>query len=105
MKQHDIGETPCQSMPPAVFDKVDIIDSREGLEACRGCSAKLACLLAVDPFRSYYDGIAGGYVWVDGRVKEWSAVEIDTIGDYYATLPANRTIPVIEAPAQDALPF
>lgn len=103
MNPPDITAAVCRELPPGLFDVTSPIDTRPGLETCATCTVKVECLRAVDPWRSYYDGIAGGYVWQDGRVREWSVKENDTIAAYYATIPSRPALPDIVDPNQETI--
>lgn len=37
---------------------------------CDGCPVKDLCLKEINPAKYHYDGVAGGFVWVNGRPLE-----------------------------------
>lgn len=61
-------ETPaCQDTNPDYFDMDFMYPA--ALAICEPCPVKLWCLRQVDPARSYFDGVAGGHVWYEGKVQ------------------------------------
>lgn len=55
----------CAGINPAFFDDPQFYQA--GLEVCVECPAKLWCLNQVDPVNNWYDGVAGGVAWKDGK--------------------------------------
>jgi hypothetical protein len=99
------GPAPCRQFPAEAFDMVEYPLTDLGLSVCEGCTQKVECLKLVDPLRSYFDGIAGGYVWKDGSINEWSVKETESLEGYFATMPQRRTLPVVQPLPQDTLDF
>lgn len=99
------GPAPCRDLPSGLFDMVEWPDAELGLSACQTCTMKVECLKLVDPLRSYFDGIAGGYVWIDGNIKQWSVKETETLEAYLDAIPQGRRRPEVEAIEQDTLTF
>ncbi len=99
------GPAPCRDLPSGIFDMVEWPDAELGLSTCETCPMRVECLKLVDPLRSYYDGICGGYVWIEGNIKDWSVKETDSLDAYFAAIPQGRRLPVVEALEQDTLTF
>ena len=88
------GPAPCRDLPSGLFDMVEWPDAELGLSTCQTCTMKVECLKLVDPLRSYFDGICGGYVWIEGNIKDWSVKETDSLDAYFAAIPQGRRLPV-----------
>ena len=58
----------CVDMSASIFDAVIGPDVDEALKACRVCPVVVECELFVRPKKSFFDGVCGGKVWVDGVV-------------------------------------
>jgi hypothetical protein len=39
----------------------------EAIKVCNGCSVRRECLEVISPYQSFFDGVAGGFLWKDGR--------------------------------------
>ena len=61
----------CEGADPVVFDQTDWQNTTLGLSICERCPVRAWCLETVDPAQGNFDGIAGGHIWVDGKIK-WS---------------------------------
>lgn len=59
---------------------------KQALKICDGCPVKLDCLKWVDPANSFYDGVAGGYVWGKGRPKFMEGREDKTLLAYMVSI-------------------
>lgn len=71
----------CEGTDPTIFDQTDWQNTNLGISICERCPVRAWCLETVDPARGNFDGIAGGHVWVDGKIK-WS-IPGDTIATNY----------------------
>lgn len=58
---------PCRNANPKLFDAVTIQTAQEALDYCRGCNLWDDCSHYVKPSTSYYDGVAAGAVWENGK--------------------------------------
>lgn len=58
----------CQGEDPYIFDNEWTYGMALGM--CEECPVRLWCLRQVDPARSYFDGVAGGHVWKEGRPQD-----------------------------------
>lgn len=63
-----VSQAPCNGADPKLFDATTTDEDLSGLEFCRTCTLWSACEEFVNPSESYFDGIAVGAVWKDGRV-------------------------------------
>jgi hypothetical protein len=61
----------CEGADPTIFDQTDWQNTNIGISICERCPVRAWCLETVDPARGNFDGIAGGHVWIDGKIK-WS---------------------------------
>lgn len=96
----------CLGLEPKFFDAKTWDASLVGLNACWSCTVRYECLRLVDPARNYYDGIAGGYVWVEGVLREWSIHgDIEPLKPYYASLGMALTLPEVTDPRQEEIGF
>lgn len=71
----------CEGADPTIFDQTDWQSTGIGLSICETCPVRAWCLETVDPAKGNFDGIAGGHVWIDGRIK-W-AIPADPIATNY----------------------
>jgi hypothetical protein len=71
----------CEGADPTVFDQTHFQNTSLGLGMCERCPVRAWCLETVDPANGNFDGIAGGHVWVDGKIK-W-AIPGDEIATNY----------------------
>jgi hypothetical protein len=65
----------CAAESPKAFDTTNWLNA-PALEICRNCPVKDLCLETVSPVRTFFDGIAGGFLWLNGRalIKEYLAL-------------------------------
>ncbi len=63
-----VMQAPCRDMEPKIFDATTAEDGLAGLEVCRSCPLWSDCEKYIAPAESYYDGIAAGAIWKDGRI-------------------------------------
>ena len=82
----------CETQFPDLFDAFYKAEALPALAICRTCEYQVECLKQVNPAESNYDGIAGGYVWTNGKVKDWSIFD-DSHLVAYRTWLAARKIP------------
>lgn len=70
-----LRDASCINEDPKAFDTVNWLNA-EALEICRDCPVQDLCLETVNPIRTFYDGIAGGFLWLNGRalVNEYLAL-------------------------------
>ena len=68
----------CANEHPKAFDTTNWLNA-PALEICRECPVKDICLEIVNPARASFDGIAGGFLWFNGRalIKEYLALKAD----------------------------
>lgn len=59
-------EAVCQS-EEALFSSPEITDILAAITICHPCPVKYECLQILDPFKTFFDGVAGGFHWKDGR--------------------------------------
>lgn len=62
-----IDRANCRNSDPELFENEWLYD--QALALCQTCPVRLWCLQRVDPIRGFFDGVAGGFIWVDGKVK------------------------------------
>lgn len=85
----------CEGMDPLIFDIPEFAPT--AIDACNDCKVRAWCLKQVDPAKNYYDGVAGGHQWLDGRIlHRWSDPDKDQIVQLYlgskrrkANMPVN----------------
>lgn len=65
-----LDDAACRGLPPQVFDGKTHEDVNAALATCHGCRCKRACNLWMRPGRTFYDGIAAGRLWRDGKAVE-----------------------------------
>lgn len=58
----------CRDAPPNLFDATELHQAAQGLSYCATCIVTVLCRAVIRPGRTYYDGIAGGSVYRNGRV-------------------------------------
>jgi len=58
---------PCRNADPKLFDAITIQTAQLALDYCRSCSLWDDCSAYVKPSTSYFDGVAAGAVWEDGK--------------------------------------
>lgn len=71
----------CEGADPTIFDQTDYKNTSIGLRICERCPVRAWCLETVNPAQGNFDGIAGGHVWLDGKIK-W-AIPADPIATNY----------------------
>lgn len=69
-------------MNPAWWDYEEF--ELEALKVCDACPIRLECLKWVDPANSYFDGVAGGYSWQNGKPKYFPGREDKTLLEYWS---------------------
>jgi hypothetical protein len=58
----------CIGVDPSMFDEQTYSPTAIiALRYCAGCPVRSECIEVVKPGESYYDGVAGGFVWARGR--------------------------------------
>jgi WhiB family redox-sensing transcriptional regulator len=57
----------CREADPSLFDSVGGVLARYALQYCRKCPVVKECEEFVRPKKSFFDGVAGGKVWSNGR--------------------------------------
>lgn len=67
-----LREASCANEEPRLFDTMNWLNA-PALQICRNCPVKELCLETVNPVRTFFDGVAGGFLWLNGRalVKEY----------------------------------
>ena len=61
-----IRNASCAGLRPVCDDP---IYPEYALTLCETCPVKRTCLDVVDPAYSFFDGVAGGLVWLEGRLS------------------------------------
>ena len=51
----------------------------QALQNCRQCPYRAECLERVQPARDYYDGVCGGYVWLNGQIIGGLTTAVDGV--------------------------
>jgi len=80
----------CIGVHPEFFDIPEFYPT--ALEVCKPCPVRLWCLQLVDPANSYYDGVAGGHVWQNGKPVDSERTD-PPLKMYLASLP--KELPTI----------
>jgi hypothetical protein len=63
-----VSQAPCKDADPWLFDQ-NIIDlALPGLRYCQGCPFWQECDTLIEPRKSFYDGVAAGKIWKNGKV-------------------------------------
>lgn len=65
------AEAACRDVPtPSFFDQTNPNDiyAKAALEICSTCTVQLQCVIIMKPRESYFDGICGGKVWMNGQI-------------------------------------
>jgi len=92
----------CEGQEPTIFDFPEFAPM--AIDICVGCKVRDWCLRQVDPAKNFYDGVAGGHAWHDGRVqRRWSDPDTDPIAQaYLGTRPKRRgPIPINSPKVRD----
>lgn len=63
-----LSSAPCREADPWLFEQSEIDLAMPGLNYCVGCNFWTECNEWVRPKNSYFDGVAAGKVWRNGRV-------------------------------------
>ncbi len=63
-----LDDAACVGADPHLFDAVKGMRALEALLYCDRCPVVTECDRIVAPRRSYYDGVAAGRVWNNGRI-------------------------------------
>jgi len=90
-------EPACANAWPPLFDLPEW--NSTALQICDQCPVRFWCLNHVDPARSYFDGVAGGHTWHEGRLKCRSCLQTDPILIHYmdsVTRTERDTDPIID---------
>ena len=80
----------CETQFPDLFDSFHKAEALPALAICRTCEFQLGCLKQVDPATSGFDGVSGGYVWANGRVKTWSVKDDGPLNEYRRWLTTRK---------------
>lgn len=40
---------------------------KQALAVCNTCSVRRECIEVISPYQTFFDGVAGGFLWKDGR--------------------------------------
>jgi WhiB family redox-sensing transcriptional regulator len=57
----------CIEADPSLFDATGGVLARYALDYCRKCDVKKECEQFVNPKKSFFEGVCGGKVWLNGR--------------------------------------
>ena len=57
----------CRDADPTIFDKTEGYTVSVALGYCAECMVKKECEALVRPRSGFFDGVAGGKIWRDGR--------------------------------------
>ena len=61
-------EAACREASPILFDQIEHNAlATEALKLCESCPVSIQCFAIVDPHNSYFDGVAAGLIWRNGR--------------------------------------
>lgn len=78
------ADAPCRTatavdLPVFIVNDIQRDQAERGLRYCARCpeETKAACLRLTQPSRTYYDGIAGGRVWREGRELDPASMPYD----------------------------
>jgi len=88
-----LDDAPCREADPWLFDQNKIDLAMTGLNYCRSCPFWSDCDDWVKPRQNFFDGVAAGKVWKNGRVL----AKLD------ATSP--HRLAVGDEPVEDAMEF
>lgn len=59
----------CNGANPKLFDQIEHNEYAEAaLNHCKVCKVAEECLLIVNPTRTFFDGVAGGIVFKEGKI-------------------------------------
>jgi hypothetical protein len=50
-----------------LFDTQELYLVIEAIRICNSCSVRRECIEVISPYQNYYDGVAGGFLWRDGK--------------------------------------
>lgn len=70
--RESLSQAACANAEPKLFDTVNWLNA-PALQFCHGCPIQELCVTTVNPVRTFFDGVAGGFLWLNGRalVKEY----------------------------------
>jgi len=89
----------CANENPKAFDTTNWLNA-PALEICRDCPVQDLCLKTVNPVRASFVGIAGGFLWMNGRalIKEYLALKPDLrpYANYFGVKKYLKTIGVTD---------
>lgn len=57
----------CVGADPRIFDQTEAPFIYEALAYCKDCPVTALCRTVIRPQTSYYDGVAAGTVWKNGK--------------------------------------
>jgi WhiB family redox-sensing transcriptional regulator len=60
----------CRDADPGLFDAVEGIQVHYALSYCQRCEVVKECDAFVRPRKSFYDGVAAGKLWRNGRIVD-----------------------------------
>ena len=63
-------EAACRDADPTLFDVVDGSHVKYALAYCERCPVVKECDTFVRPRKSFYDGVAAGKLWRNGRIVD-----------------------------------
>jgi len=79
-----LSNAPCREADPWLFDQSEIDLAMPGLNYCLGCKFWTECDEWIRPKNNYFEGVAAGKVWRNGRILarlDASSPHRLTIGD------------------------
>lgn len=96
MRQDPPAPPACDGVDPVIFDYPST--PHGGLALCSICEVRSWCLREVDPARHFFDGVAGGHVWTNGKPNpHLTDLEGDEVLQLYlATRPKMRRGPELD---------
>lgn len=50
-----------------LFETQEFYLVKRALEVCNGCSVRRECIEVISPYQTFFDGVAGGFLWKEGR--------------------------------------
>jgi hypothetical protein len=63
-----IEHAPCKDAEPVMFDQHQIELAQPALNICKGCAYWDNCNSLLEPQKNFYDGVAAGKLWRNGRI-------------------------------------
>ena len=84
----DFENAPCIGKANLI-DAVTWRDAAPALnDCCRVCPYRLQCLIEVNPASSWYEGVCGGIVWLNGKPQEKEYSHLHPLHRPYADFEA-----------------